>query len=155
MKGQDTTSYTISATLYLLSRHKTIQDKVFAEIDEVIGRSRDIPITYQQFLDLKYMEMVVKESMRLYPAVEMIGREINHDLKLGKNDECVCSQTKLELFELKKIEYKLLRAVFRATFEIILCSRFSSISSIVRSLLCVLVHSGSAPDQTNTTIVCS
>lgn len=82
--GQDTSAFTIAATLYLLSRHKSVQDKLYAEINEVIGCDQKTPLTYQQLADLKYMDMVIKESMRLYPPVQLIGRNIDHDLELGE-----------------------------------------------------------------------
>lgn len=74
----------------MLSRHKSIQDRLFAEIDEVVGRDGHAAITYHQLLDLKFMEMVIKESMRLYPAVQMIARKIDHDLKLGEKSKEYC-----------------------------------------------------------------
>lgn len=84
LKGQDTTAFTISAALFLLSRHKHIQDKVFDEIKDVFGNDKSNPIIYHQLLELKYMELVLKETMRLHPAVQIIGRNVDRDLELGK-----------------------------------------------------------------------
>ncbi|XP_055325679.1 cytochrome P450 4d2-like [Sitodiplosis mosellana] len=80
--GQDTVTQAISGTLFLLSRHKPVQDKLYAEIDEVFGNDKENTITHQQLADLKYMDMVIKESLRIFPAIQMIGRNIDHDLIL-------------------------------------------------------------------------
>ncbi|XP_055325682.1 cytochrome P450 4d2-like [Sitodiplosis mosellana] len=80
--GQDTTAFTISIALFLLSRHKHVQDQVYGEIKDVFGGEKNSPITYEQLLELKYMELVLKETLRLYPAVTIIGRNIDRDLKL-------------------------------------------------------------------------
>lgn len=88
-KGQETTSFAISVTLFLLSRHRQVQNKLIAEINEVIGKDKTSAITYQQLIDLKYMDIVIKESLRFYPPVIMIGRKVDQDLELGEIMEWV------------------------------------------------------------------
>lgn len=70
--------------LFALSRHKHVQDKVLAEIVSIFGANANAPITYRQLNELKYMDLVIKESLRFYPAVPAIGRYIDHDIVLGK-----------------------------------------------------------------------
>ncbi|XP_005184050.1 probable cytochrome P450 4d14 [Musca domestica] len=81
--GHDTTTSSISFTLHLLSRHPEIQEKVLEEIYSVIGEDKEKPVTMKDLHELKYLECVIKESLRLYPSVPMIGRFIEEDIVLN------------------------------------------------------------------------
>ncbi|XP_054270349.1 cytochrome P450 4C1-like [Macrosteles quadrilineatus] len=79
--GHDTTSSTISFAIYSLASNPEIQDKVVEEVRTVLGDSDRDP-TYQELLALKYTEQVIKETLRLYPAVPYIGRYLYEDFTL-------------------------------------------------------------------------
>lgn len=83
-EGHDTTKSGIGFTLYSLSRHPEVQEKVYQELNEIIGTDIEGPLTYNKLMDLKYMEKVIKESLRMYPPVPFIGRQIMQDLYIGK-----------------------------------------------------------------------
>ena len=80
LAGQETTALTLAWTWYLLARNPSVEQKFHAEIDQVIqGRSptvADVP-------RLKYTEMIVKESMRLYPPGYGVGREAIEECEIG------------------------------------------------------------------------
>ncbi|XP_061398086.1 cytochrome P450 4d8-like [Musca vetustissima] len=78
-EGHDTTTTAISFTLYLVSRHSEVQKRLLSEIYAVFGELNIEPFTMSKLNELKYMECVIKESMRLYPPVPLIGREISED----------------------------------------------------------------------------
>lgn len=89
-EGHDTTTSGISHTLYLLARHPQVQQKVFEEILEVIGSDKDKPVSMRELQELKYLDAVIKESLRMYPPVPMIGRVTEHEVKLGTAGFHVC-----------------------------------------------------------------
>lgn len=61
--------------------HQNIQDKVIQELDEIFGDS-DRPATFQDTLEMKYLERCLMETLRMYPPVPIIARQLKEDLKL-------------------------------------------------------------------------
>ncbi|XP_073963402.1 cytochrome P450 4C1-like [Choristoneura fumiferana] len=77
--GHDTSASTIVYTLVLLGSHPEIQERVFKEIDEVLG---DRDVEKQDLPKLVFVEAVLKEALRLYPIAPFIVRRLTESLKL-------------------------------------------------------------------------
>jgi cytochrome P450 len=72
LAGHETTANTLSYTLYLLAQNPEAEERLYAELREVLnGR----PAEASDMRRLPYTEMVLKESMRLYPPAWAIGRK--------------------------------------------------------------------------------
>lgn len=71
LAGHETTATSLGFALHLLGRHPEIQAKAYAEVEQVLG---DRTPTSTDLLELPYLTMVLKESMRLYPAAPSVGR---------------------------------------------------------------------------------
>ncbi|MDQ2714743.1 MAG: cytochrome P450 [Chloroflexota bacterium] len=69
--GHETTANTLTWTFYLLSQHPAQRDTLLAELQRVLGGRAP---TVADLANLPYLEMVVKEAMRLYPPAWMLGR---------------------------------------------------------------------------------
>ncbi|XP_034123490.1 uncharacterized protein LOC117580852 [Drosophila guanche] len=81
-EGHDTTTSAISFCLYEISRHPQVQQRLLQEIHEVLGIDRQRAVTLRELGELKYLENVIKESLRLHPPVPMIGRWFNEDVEI-------------------------------------------------------------------------
>nr|XP_021411583.1 cytochrome P450 4V2 [Lonchura striata domestica] len=77
-KGHDTTAAAINWVLYLLGRNPEAQKKVHRELDEVFDDA-ERPVTVDDLKNLRYLECVVKEALRLYPSVPMFARTLRED----------------------------------------------------------------------------
>ena len=80
LAGHETTANALTWTWYLLSQNPDVEAKLHAEIDEVVG-SRLPEVA--DVARLRYTEMVLSESMRLYPPVWAIGRMALTDCEIG------------------------------------------------------------------------
>lgn len=67
--GHETTANALTFTLWLLSQHEAVRDRVYAEID-AIGEP-----TYDDLDRLPFVRAVVAESMRLYPPAWVLMRQ--------------------------------------------------------------------------------
>lgn len=61
--------------------HQHIQDKVIEELDQIFGDS-DRPATFQDTLEMKYLERCLMETLRMYPPVPIIARHLKQDITL-------------------------------------------------------------------------
>lgn len=82
--GHDTTSVGISFTAYVLGAYPEVQRKVRDEMNEIFGDDKSRPVTVEDLSRMKYLECVVKETLRVYPSVPFIQRYLVEDLKLGE-----------------------------------------------------------------------
>ncbi|HEY0323836.1 MAG TPA: cytochrome P450 [Pyrinomonadaceae bacterium] len=81
LAGHETTANALTWTWYLLSQHEAQEARMHAEIDEVF-EERDRP-TFDDVQHLRYTEMVLSESMRLYPPAWAIGRLATKETEIG------------------------------------------------------------------------
>ncbi|KAF9533661.1 cytochrome P450 [Crepidotus variabilis] len=73
----DTTSAAIARTLWLLSQRQDVQDKVRAELSEaMLGKDT---LSYDEVNELRYLDAVCRELLRLYPPVPAIARMARED----------------------------------------------------------------------------
>jgi len=80
LAGHETTANALSWTWYLLSQNTEVEAKLHEELDAVLGQK--VP-TVDDVPRLVYTEMVLAESMRLYPPAWAIGRLALRDHEVG------------------------------------------------------------------------
>jgi len=91
--GHDTTTSSVTWTMYLLAHHQEVQQKLRQEIDAFVDElsQTDEKISMINIKKLKYLDCCIKESLRIYPSGPFIGRrgrqavKINEEITLPAN----------------------------------------------------------------------
>lgn len=83
--GFDTTAMAASFAIHLLGNHPEAQAKVHEELDAVFGSDEERPVTIEDIKQLKYLDCVIKEALRLYPPIPLIARELGEDIRIEKH----------------------------------------------------------------------
>jgi cytochrome P450 len=77
--GHETTAHAMTWTWYLLAKHPEITTRLVTDIHEVTGGDR---LSVAHLSQLPYLEMVIKESMRILPSVWVFIKEPTQDAEL-------------------------------------------------------------------------
>ncbi|XP_047506626.1 probable cytochrome P450 6a17 [Pieris napi] len=85
--GFETTSSTLAFLFLELAAHPEVQEKMRKEIREVVERNGGL--TYEALQDLTYMEMVIQETLRLYPPFPTIQRMCTKDYTIPETSAVV------------------------------------------------------------------
>ncbi|GIY42944.1 cytochrome P450 4V2 [Caerostris extrusa] len=80
--GHDTTAMALSWTLYCLGVYPEVQKVAFEEINDIFSDDPDRSVTREDLTRMKYMECVIKESIRLYPVVPCFTRECTEQFEV-------------------------------------------------------------------------
>ncbi|XP_054274267.1 cytochrome P450 6a2-like [Macrosteles quadrilineatus] len=83
--GSESTSSSISLTLYQLALHLDIQQRLQKEIDTVLSNHKG-QWSYQAMKEMTYLDQVVQESQRMYPIIPLLQRECTKTYKVPDSD---------------------------------------------------------------------
>ncbi|KAH9857460.1 cytochrome P450 [Lenzites betulinus] len=84
LAAMDTTSNALARILSLLSEHQDVQQKLREEIiaarDDGTGKLRDLE--YDEVMELPFLDAVCRETLRRYPPITRLLREVRKDATL-------------------------------------------------------------------------
>ncbi|XP_010164939.1 cytochrome P450 3A24 [Antrostomus carolinensis] len=79
--GYEPTSNTLCYLAYELATNPDVQQKLLEEIDTVLPNKA--PLTYEAVMQLEYLDMVVSETLRLFPIGGRIERACKKDVEIN------------------------------------------------------------------------
>lgn len=79
--GYETTSNALSFIMHTLATHPDVQKKLQQEIDTTLP-NKAFP-TYDVMMEMEYLDMVVSETLRLYPIASKIFRMCKKDVEIN------------------------------------------------------------------------
>jgi len=58
---------------------------VYKELFELYGTESPIsaPVKYEDLQHMNYLDCIIREPLRLFPTIPLIGRQLTEDLKIG------------------------------------------------------------------------
>ena len=80
LAGHETTATTLSWTWHLLSQNPDVEAKLVHELQTILGGRT---ATMADLPKLVYTDMIIKETMRLYPPAFIISRQVIEDFEIG------------------------------------------------------------------------
>jgi cytochrome P450 family 4 len=88
IKGSDTTSSALNGICFLLASNPNVQEKAREEVDRVLYANcineMEVEVTQESLKNLPYLELVIKESLRLVTPGPFFGRSTGSDVTLGR-----------------------------------------------------------------------
>ena len=79
LAGHETTANTLNWTWWLLAQHPEVEAKLHAELDAVLGGR---PPKLEDLRHLRFTDIVIKEALRLMPAVWSVSRTAAEDTEV-------------------------------------------------------------------------
>ncbi|XP_003798919.1 cytochrome P450 3A4-like isoform X1 [Otolemur garnettii] len=79
--GYETTSSALSFLMYELATHPDVQQKLQDEIDAALPSKT--PATYDAMVQMEYLDMVVNETLRLFPIAGRLERVCKKDVEVN------------------------------------------------------------------------
>jgi len=84
MQGHDPVAAAMSFTLYTLSRHPEIQSKAFKEQQRIFANNLSGEADLVSLDQMVYLELIIRETLRLYPSVPLIARTNRKPIDISK-----------------------------------------------------------------------
>lgn len=109
--GHDTTSTALNWTLFALATHSKVQTKLHLEINRVFGDTVS-HISNEDLKKLDYLDCVVKESLRLFPAGPFLSRQLTEDTEINNKKILKGAQAIIFIYQIHRDE-----SIFENAYE--------------------------------------
>lgn len=105
LTAADTLTASTGMAIYSLAMFPDCQDKLRDEIYSVFPKELDkLNITYNDLKQMEYLDMVLHETLRLFPSIPLLFRHINKDISLDGVDIPSGTQLVVDVFNMQRDE---------------------------------------------------
>lgn len=99
--GHDTSASALTFILYNIAKHPEIQQRMYDEIVEVVGPDYT-ELTLHTLNELRFLDLVIKESLRMFPPVPMIARHATERTEIEGSVIPVGTIVGVDIFEMHR-----------------------------------------------------
>ncbi|XP_049800900.1 cytochrome P450 9e2-like [Schistocerca nitens] len=85
--GFENVSTALAFCSHLLATHAEVQRRLLDEVDDLMRKSGGQP-SYEQVMASQYLDMVVSESLRMYPSAFVLDRQCVRPYRLPATEHC-------------------------------------------------------------------
>jgi cytochrome P450 family 6 len=79
--ASESTSSTVAYTIYELSRSEELLARAQQDVNRTLEEHHG-ELTYESIMEMKFIDLCVKETLRKYPALPLINRECTKDYQI-------------------------------------------------------------------------
>jgi thromboxane-A synthase len=85
LAGHETTANTLAYTIYLVSQHSEVDEKLYEELSNIFtdDDDDDAILDLNQINAMNHLTMAISESLRIYPPATSAFRQANEDTVIG------------------------------------------------------------------------
>ncbi|XP_055711548.1 probable cytochrome P450 6a14 [Phlebotomus papatasi] len=84
----ETTSSTLTLAVYELAQHQDIQEKAREEVNRILKKYND-EYTYEACTEMKYIDQIIKETLRKYPVIDYLLRLCGQDYSVPNTNHVI------------------------------------------------------------------
>ncbi|XP_037920402.1 probable cytochrome P450 6d4 [Hermetia illucens] len=94
LAGSDTTAITIACCLHELTQNEEIMHKLEENISQTLEKHNGV-VCYESIQDMEYLEMVIQETVRKYPALPLLNRMCTKSFEIPDSGIVIEKDTQL------------------------------------------------------------
>lgn len=99
--GHDTSASALTFIIYNIAKYPEIQQRMYDEIVEIIGPDTT-ELTLHTLNELRFIDLVIKESLRMFPPVPMIARHATERTEIEGSVIPVGTIVGVDIFEMHR-----------------------------------------------------
>ncbi|XP_055683654.1 probable cytochrome P450 6a14 [Lutzomyia longipalpis] len=82
--GYGTSAFTTTFVLYELALDQSAQDRARKELQQILEKHGEF--SYEACMEMKYIDQIIKETLRLHPILPNLIRNLNQDYKIPERN---------------------------------------------------------------------